>query len=87
MEIVCIVSDYWQVLSSSVAHALEYLGDEDTVETIKFVKIFDHFFDCFNVRCLQEGIQKRKPDLQPYTDPCDSRLKGSAVSVQLSLCA
>lgn len=65
---------YWQVLSSSVAHALEYLGDDHMAETVEFVKLFDRFFDCFNVRCLKEGTQKRKPDLQPYTDPCDCRL-------------
>ena len=62
-----------------MAHALEYLGDDDMVETIIFIKMFDRFFDCLNVRCLSEGVQKRKPDLQPYTDPCDSRLKVSTV--------
>lgn len=34
---------------------------------------FDRFFDCFNVRCVPEAVHKRKPDLRPYRDPCDSR--------------
>lgn len=62
-----------QVLSSSVANALEYCGDPDTTETQAFVRNFDRFFDCFNVRCTQESVQRRKPDLRPYRDPCDSR--------------
>ena len=47
----------------------------DTMETEKFCRIFDKFFDCMNTRCLQEAGQKRKPDLQPYRSPDDSRLK------------
>ena len=82
----CIVHVYYccfdkQVLSASVAHALEYYGDDDTVETIKFIKMFDRFFDCFNVRCISECVQKRKPDLRPYRDPSDSRIKVSFLTV------
>ncbi len=62
------------MLSSSVLHALEYFGDDDTAETQEFVKNFDRFFDCLNVRCTTEGRNKRKPDLRPYCSPCDSRL-------------
>ena len=61
------------VLSSSVANALEYFGDPDTTETQTFVRNLDRFFDSFNVRCTQESIRKRKPDLRPYRDPSDSR--------------
>ena len=39
--------------------------------------MFDRFFDMLNTRCLEEGIQKRKPDLAPYRTPDDSRLKVS----------
>ena len=63
-----------QVLSSSVASALEYYGEHDTSETQLFVKHFDRFFDCLNVRCTLEGMQRRKPDLRPYRDPSDPRL-------------
>ena len=37
--------------------------------------IFDRFFDCLNVRSLDEWRQKRKPDLKPYYSPNDERLK------------
>ncbi len=63
-----------QVLSASVANALEYHGDSDSTETAKFVRLFDRFFDCFNARSIDECIKKRKPDLGPYRDPSDSRL-------------
>ena len=49
--------------------------DSDTTETEKFVRTFDRFFDMLNVRCLEEGIQKIKPDLHPYRDPDDTRFK------------
>ena len=61
------------MLSASVANALEYHGDRETVETANFVRLFDKFFDSFNVRSVDESILKRKPDLRPYRDPCDSR--------------
>ena len=67
-----------QVLSSSVANALSYFGDPDTSETELFVRNFDRFFDCLNVRSTKESILKRKPVLRPYRDPCDSRFTVSA---------
>ena len=36
-------------LSQSVAGALKKGSVEDTVETICFVEMIDHFFDCLNV--------------------------------------
>ena len=27
---------------------------------------FDRFFDMFNIRCLEEEIYKKKPDLRAY---------------------
>lgn len=64
-----------QVLSKSVADAMEYKGDSDIKETVRFVRIFDRFFDMLNTRSLQESIHKRKPDLAPYRTPEDTRLK------------
>ena len=64
------------MLSSSVLHALEYFDDEDAKETQEFVKHFDKFFDCMNVRCTTEG---RKPDLRPYCSPSDSRVDVSFI--------
>ena len=63
-----------QVLSKSVAEAMEYYDDNDTVETRKFVRTFDRFFDMLNTRSLEEGIYK-KPDLLPYRKIDDTRFK------------
>lgn len=60
---------------------LEQFGTDQTAETRKFVKNFDRFFDCMNVRCISEGRKERKPDLRPYCGPCDSRLAVSVYSV------
>lgn len=62
-----------QVLSASVAHAMELMGAPDMIETIRFVRMFDRFFDCLNVSSLSEGRRARKPDLNPYRSPNDIR--------------
>ena len=59
-------------MSESVANALKFYGD---TETEKFCRTFDKWFDCLNVRNKSEFIRKKKPDLKPYTDPEDERLK------------
>ena len=41
--------------------------------------MFDRFFDCLNTRRLEEGREKRKPDLDPYKSDKDSRLTVSTV--------
>lgn len=66
-----------QVLSETIANALEYYETSVSSETQKFVRIMDKFFDCLNVRNLTEYIRKRKPNLKPYTDASDPRLKVS----------
>ena len=58
-----------------MANAMEYMGDSDTKETIRFVRIFDRFFDMLNARSLEECEFKRKPDLAPYRSSEDTRLK------------
>lgn len=47
----------------------------ENVETEKFCRMFDRFFDCMNTRNLDEAKFKRKPDLRAYFKPADSRLK------------
>ena len=42
-----------------------------------FVKTFDRFIDCLNVRSMSESIRSRKPDLRPYRSPDDPRLQVS----------
>lgn len=62
-----------KVLSKSVADALSLEGSDMLRETEHFVRTFDRFFDCMNVRSLKEGVYKRKPDLSPYQEASDPR--------------
>ena len=63
---------YHQVLSETVAKALE---DEGHSETAKFVENFDKFFDCLNVSCITGGRDKNKKFRYPYRTANDDRLK------------
>ena len=57
-----------------MADALAYFGDPRTEETEKFIRHFDKFFDCLNVRSFSEWKPSRKPDRKPYTSPDDPGL-------------
>lgn len=63
------------MLSNTVSEALTYEGKEETKETARFCKIFNKFFDCLNVRSLDECVLKRKPDMRPCRNKTDSRLE------------
>ena len=65
----------FKVLSESVANAFEFYGDPDHSETQRFVRYFDTFFDCLNVRSLNEHQMRRKENLRPYSSPNDKRLE------------
>lgn len=60
-----------------MAEAFAEHGDPSTAETEKFIRNFDHFFDCLNVRNKTEWKRKRKDGLKPYTSVDDVRLKVS----------
>ena len=64
-----------QVLSKTVADALQLENNPNLTETIRFIRKFDRFFDMMNVRSLDESVLKRKPDLRPYRSISDSRFK------------
>ena len=81
IDLVLIISI--QVLSTSVANGFDFYGLEETKETEKFVRMFDKFFDCLNVRCTSAGVHHRKPDLRPYRSPDDPRLKVSILLYHL----
>lgn len=55
--------------------------DGDSIETARFVKYFDRFFDMLNVRSIDESFFQRKPDLAPYRTTTDSRLKVSLLAL------
>lgn len=63
-----------QVLSESVANALKFSGRDDVSETIKFVSLFDKFFDMLNVTNLVTGKHHRKDFQLPYNSATDTRL-------------
>ena len=66
-----------QVLSESVSKALLLTGGPDATETVKFVDIFDKFFDCLNVSNFINGTRTRKAFCNPYRNSDDIRLKVS----------
>lgn len=68
-------------MSTSVANALDYFGDPKTKETERFIREFDRFFDCLNVRSLYEWEKKKKEDLKPYTSVEDKRLKVGIINI------
>ena len=56
-----------------MSYALAYFKNPGTEETKRFIVMMDRFFDCLNVRSMHECTLKRKPDLQPYFSPDDTR--------------
>lgn len=56
-----------------MSNALRYYNDHDTLETERFVRIFDGFFDSLNTRHPDAGVHARKQDLNPYRTPTDTR--------------
>lgn len=65
------------MLSQTVADAIDFYGPSEATETKRFVEIFNKFFDCLNVRHLDEHRKKLNPNLEPYRKPDDKRLKVS----------
>ena len=64
-----------QVLSQSVSTALFTWGSPEASATATFCKMFDLFFDCMNVRNIDEAKHKIKPFLAPYQSVDDERLE------------
>jgi hypothetical protein len=54
-----------QVLSWSVAIALEESGNSDVLGTAQFCRMMNDFFDCTNVRSLTEHVKKEMNSLSP----------------------
>ena len=62
-----------QILSATMAAALERFGEGDCTATSVFCKMMDDFFDCMNVRALNEDQLNKKPNLARYESQTDSR--------------
>ena len=63
-----------QVLSDSVAYALEDNYNQHVSETVCFLRVMNKFFDVLNVRSLFEGRNKRNQNLDPFRSSTDERL-------------
>jgi len=48
---------------------MELMGFPETSETIRFIRMFDRFFDCLNVSNLTEG-RKSLHSMHPSYRPC-----------------
>ena len=64
-----------QALRKTIADLFAYFEDLSNTEIERFIRIFDKLFDCLNVRDLHQWVQKRKPDLKPYSKVDDARFK------------
>ena len=62
-----------QVLSRSVAIALEESGNEEVLGTAQFCRMMNDFFDCTNVRSLTEHVRRRNQFIKPYIAQDDER--------------
>ena len=62
-----------QILSNTVGVCLNEFGPPEASGTAKFCIMMDKFFDCLNVKNTKDHIDKRKPDLKPYTSVDDIR--------------
>jgi hypothetical protein len=63
-----------QVLSATVANALEHVYGENVKCTVDFIRTMNKWFDIMNVKNLFEGQRRRNPDLAPFTNSADERL-------------
>ena len=68
------MSDF-QIMSESVACALEVLDSDSTQQTRVFIRMIDRYFDCLNVKSPMTGQLKRKENLLPYKSVKDEQFK------------
>ena len=59
-----------QVLSKSVAIALQESDREEVLGTARYCEMMNSFFDCTYVRSKDEHSRKRSEFIEPYTS-CD----------------
>ena len=63
-----------QVLSGTVANALEFTYGDQMAPTVNFIRMMDRWFDMMNSRNLSEAHQKRNPDIAAFSREDDPRL-------------
>ena len=55
-----------QVLSSTVANAIEMLYEDETSETVTFIRHMNIFFDCLNTRIFDKAAKSRNDHVKPF---------------------
>lgn len=68
-------SCFLQVLSKTVANALESMGKPELSSTILFIRTINDWFDCLNVANTKQHFAGRNANLEPYKSVDDERLK------------
>ena len=68
---------FYQVLSRSVANALNLKNDPALSSTIEFIEKLNDIFDIFNIRNNLEGSRSRNKFKEPLTSPDDWRFEVS----------
>ena len=51
------------------------MQDPELEKTAEFILMFDKFFDCLNISCLDAGKHSRNAFKSPYHSPKDFRIK------------
>ena len=63
-----------QVMSSTVASAIEHVHGNSARSTVEFIRNINKWFDIMNVKNLYSGKKTRNSNLDPFTDLNDPRL-------------
>jgi hypothetical protein len=63
-----------QVLSQRMATAVKELSGPEASETVRFIQMFNKFFDIMNSRNLMEATHTRNPNVAAFSSAEDERL-------------
>lgn len=85
LKCVCVCHLNMQVMSESVASALQVVDNDNTQETRLFIRMIDKFFDLLNVKGPQMAKLKRKDSIAPYSSPSDERFKVQCIKIYMLL--
>ena len=72
------------VFSEITAKIPKISGTTEISEMAKYYQILDHFFDCLNVRSLENHQTKTRPFLKPYINENDKRFSWMTKRVKIS---
>ena len=64
-----------QVMSGTVANALEHTAGDHVAATVRFLRMVNKWFDIMNSRNLRETHQRNNPDMAAFTEADDPRFE------------